>query len=145
MRSTSILALTLVSTAVITAGCAHSRPGGDSSSTTTVTSGSTSGVRVTGARVEQDDAANRLADQLCSRAAACNAIGPDARWRTEEACMADQSVRASGQLSQWTCTPSQTQAGFEGCLAAIRSEKCETDLVRAERLVACRSVAVCGR
>lgn len=142
MVRTSFAALALVTFATIAAGCAHRA---DSSSTTTVTSGSTSGVRVTGARVEHDDAANRLADELCGRAAACKAIGPDARWRTEESCMADQSVKASSQISRWTCTPTQTQAGFEGCLAAIRSEKCETDMTRAEQLGACRSVAVCGR
>ncbi|MDB4934002.1 MAG: hypothetical protein JWP87_974 [Labilithrix sp.] len=125
---------------VLLAACAHNEGAG----TTTVTSGSTSGVRVTNTR-ENDDAAMRLADEVCARELACNHIGDGARYRSEEACLADQGAQAPVQLSRWSCTPTQTQAGFEECLAAIRSEKCETALPRVDRLTACRSAAVCGR
>jgi hypothetical protein len=101
-------------------------------------------VKVTGAS-STNQAAMRLADEICARETACGAIGDGARYRTEEACMADQGASAPVQLSRWTCTPTQTQAGFEECLAAIRSERCETPLPRVDRLVACRSASVCGR
>jgi hypothetical protein len=128
--------------ALLVAACAHQPEG---SSVTSVTSGSTSGVKVTSARVDRDEPAMRLADELCSRAAACNQIGEGARYRSEEACMADQGAQAPAQIARWTCTPTATQAGFEECLAAIRSERCETALPRVEQLIACRSVQVCGR
>jgi hypothetical protein len=92
-----------------------------------------------------DAAALRLADEICGREAACNNIGETARYRTEEACMSDQGARAPAQLKAWSCTPTQTQAGFEQCLAAIRSERCETALTRLDKLDACRSTEVCGR
>ena len=128
--------------AAVSAGCAHQS---ETSGTTTVTgSSTTSGVRVTGT-TDKDQASMRLADEICGREAACGAIGDGAKYRTEEACMADQGARAPVQLSRWSCTPTQTQAGFEECLAAIRSERCETPLPRVDRLVACRSASVCGQ
>ena len=137
-----VKSLTLGAVALLAVACTHAQ---DRSSTTTVTSGSPQGVKMTAARSERDQAAMRLADELCSRAAACSQIGDGARYRTEEACMADQGTKAPAQISSWTCTPGQTQAGFEECLAAIRSERCETDLPRIDRLVACRTAQVCGR
>lgn len=130
-----------VAALALAVGCAH---GSEAAGTATVTSGATSGVKVTGAS-PTDQAAMRLADEICARETACGAIGDGARYRTEEACMADQGASAPVQLSRWSCTPTQTQAGFEECLAAIRSERCETPLPRVDRLVACRSASVCGR
>jgi len=140
MARTSIGLAALV-IAALSAGCAH---GAETSGTTTVTGGTTSGVRVTGAS-EKDQAAMRLADEICAREAACGAIREGAKYPTEEACMADQGAGAPVQISRWSCTPTQTQAGFEECLAAIRSERCDTPLPRVDRLVACRSIAVCGK
>ena len=127
--------------AALVVGCAH---GNESAGTSTVTSGATSGVKVTSVS-STDEAGLRLADEICARAKACGAIGDGARYRTEEACMADQGASAPLQLSRWSCTPTQTQAGFEECLAAIRGEQCETPLPRVDRLIACRSASVCGR
>lgn len=127
--------------ALLVLACAHQ----PEPSTTTVTAASPSQVTITPARSDRDEAAMRLADELCARAAACAQIGEGARYRSEEACMLEQGVNAPAQLASWTCVPTQTQAGFEGCLAAIRSERCETDLRRIEQLVACRTAQVCGR
>jgi len=134
-------ALAALAVAAISAGCAHQS---ETSGTTTVTGGTPSGVRVTGT-TDKDQASMRLADEICAREAACGAIGDGAKYRTEEACMADQGATAPIQVSRWSCTPTQTQAGFEQCLAAIRSERCETPLPRVDRLVACRSGSVCGQ
>jgi hypothetical protein len=134
-------ALAGLSLAALAVACAH---GNGAAGTTTVTSGATSGVKVTSASATEQ-AGLRLADEICTRAKACGGIGDGARYRTEEACMADQGASAPVQLSRWTCTPTETQAGFEECLAAIRGEQCETPLPRIDRLVACRSASVCGR
>ena len=125
----------------LAAGCAH---GSDAPGTTTVTSGAASGARVT-VTTARDQASMRLADEICAREAACGAIRDGARYSTEEACMADQGATAPVQIARWSCTPTQTQAGFEECLAAIRGERCETPLPRVDRLVACRSASVCGK
>ena len=137
----TLIGLAALVVAALPAGCAH---GNDTAGTTTVTSGATSGVRVTGTSAK-DQAAMRLADESCGREAACGAIREGARYSTEEACMADQGASAPVQIARWSCTPTQTQAGFEECLAAIRSERCETPLPRVDRLIACRSLSVCGR
>lgn len=139
--SPAVTALAALALAAVSAGCAHRS---ESAGTTTVTSGTTSGVRVTNTS-ERDQASMRLADEICARESACGAIGDGARYRTEEACMADQGASAPAQIARWACTPTQTQAGFEECLAAIRSERCETPLPRVDRLVACRSASVCGK
>jgi hypothetical protein len=136
----TIASVGLVAVVVFSAACAR-----ESQGTTTVTSGTTSGVRVTGARVGNDEAAMRLADELCGRAAACNQIGDGGRWRTIEACMADEYTRTPAQASRWSCRPTGAHAGFEECLVAIRSERCDTNLARADRLGACNSAAICAR
>lgn len=130
-------------TAVVVLGTACARQAG--TGTTTVTSGTTSGVRVTGARTDADQASLRLADEICNRQVACSQVGDGARYHTVEACMADQSTRTPAQLTHWSCTPSATQGTFEICLSAIRSEHCETKLSSIDELVACRSNAVCGQ
>ncbi len=138
--SSGLAALAVVAVSV---GCAHQS---ETSGTTTVTSSSTtSGVRVTGTTSDKDQASMRLADEICGREAACNFIGDGAKYRTLEACMADQGASTPVQISRWSCAPTETQAGFEECLAAIRSERCETPLPRVDRLVACRSASVCGK
>jgi len=139
-RTTS---LTLAAALVVTA-CARQA---NESSTTTLTSGAAGGPRVTNTRPGDDQTAMRLADELCRREAVCNRIGGgnDAHYRSEEACMADHGSRAPAQVSRWACSPPATSAGFEECLAAVRSEDCDTRLDRADRLAACRTAAVCGR
>lgn len=140
MARTSI-ALAALLIAALPLGCAH---GSDASGTTTVTSGATPVGRVTGSS-PKEQAAMRLADEICAREAACGAIGKSAKYPTEEACMAEEGASAPAQISRWSCTPTETQAGFEECLAAIRSERCATPLPRVDRLIACRSVSVCGK
>ena len=119
---------------LLTSACAHeSGPG-----TTTVTGGSLATAR------SSDEPAMRLADEICGREAACNHIGAGARYRSEEACMAAQGATAPTQIARWGCVPTRTQAGFEECLAAVRSERCETPLPRVDALAACRSAPVCA-
>lgn len=138
MPRTTALCLAVV---VLGTACAHQAR----TSTTTVTSGSTSGVSVTGVRTDADQASLRLADEICNRHVACSQVGNGARYHTVEACMADQGTRTPTQLTRWSCSPPATQAGFERCLAAIRSEHCETKLSSINELVDCRSHRVCGQ
>ncbi len=136
-----ITALCLTAFAVLGTACARQT----GSSTTTVSSGSTSGARVTSARLDADQASLRVADEICNRQVACGEVGDGASYHTVEACMADQATLTPAQLTRWSCKPSATEPSFETCLAAIRSEHCETKLSTIDALVACRSNAVCGQ
>jgi hypothetical protein len=125
---------------LLASACAHD----DGSSTTTVSSGVTSGVKVTNTRTPpSDELALRLANEVCAREHACNQIRPGPLSRSEEACMAEEGVTASEQLSRWGCLPTEMQGGFANCLAAIRLAPCETLLPRADVLPTCRSAPVC--
>jgi hypothetical protein len=139
--ATAIATIAAVASSGAAAGCAHAS---HASGTTSVTSGTVSRVRLT-ATTAKDQASMRLADEICAREAACGAIRDGARYRTEEACMAEQGAIAPVQISRWSCTPTQTQEGFEECLAAIRGERCETQLARVDQLGACRTASVCGK
>lgn len=123
------------------AACAHDN---GSSGTAVITSGTPDGARVTNVRPQDERPLSELTNELCSREAACNHVGDGARWRTEEACMLELGSRSRAQVAQWSCSPRATDTDFETCLAAIRSERCATDLSRVDRLAACQNQAVCG-
>lgn len=113
--------------------------------TTVVTSGTaTGGVRVTNVDV---DPAERLAGELCMHDAACNRIpssGTDeARLLAEQACVTERTSASRRFLSGWNCSPAAGRARFEECLAAIRSERCETMLTDPGRLDLCRGNIAC--
>jgi hypothetical protein len=129
----------------VVAACARSRGPSAATSTTTITGGTPMGVRVTNVEESQPDPGLALADELCRREAACNHIGAaGGRYRTEEACAADLGARLPAQIASWNCSPAAERARFEECLAAIRSERCDTDLVSGtDRLPLCRATAVC--
>ncbi len=135
-----LTALGLPALFILATACA--RQTGAAASTTAVTSGSAPGGSVTRMRAE---AAMRLADEICNREVACSQVGEGARYPTVETCMSDQGSRAPAQLARWSCMPSAAQGTFETCLAAIRSEHCESRLSSTDELSACRSAAVCGR
>ncbi|MBS2014388.1 MAG: hypothetical protein JST00_15985 [Deltaproteobacteria bacterium] len=143
VRFVSPAAVTFVLALAI--GCAR-QVNGPGSSTTTITSGTPGGVRVTGAQIERDDLSNRIADEVCSRELACGSVGDreGARYRTQEACMADQGTKAPSVVSRWGCTPVGTSASFETCLATIRSARCDVRMDRADEIAECRRNAVCA-
>jgi hypothetical protein len=112
--------------------------------TTTVTSGTTHGVRVTNVRLD-DERPTRVADELCRREAACNRIGDDRTFRSEEACMSELSARTNARMAPWRCSSEASREHLEECLAAIRSEACETPLVAStDHLPACRASVMCA-
>lgn len=143
MNRALVLTLPLALTAL---SCAHDR---ESAGTTTITSGTPGGPRVTNIPVAEDDRAARLARELCRRDAACGRIetsGTDeARLLGEQNCVTTKAPEARRAIGAWACEPAPAEAPFEECLAAIRSERCETRVDRADALPACRREAVCRR
>lgn len=135
--------VSLCGVVALTGACVHhERP---SVSTTTVTSGEPSGVRVTNVRTQAyPEPGLLLADELCRREATCNRIGPDGTHRSEEACLVDLGTRAPALLASWTCSPAASRARFEECLAQVRSERCETNLsAGVSDLPRCRPNVMC--
>jgi hypothetical protein len=141
MTRTAIASLALL---LVTA-CAHDR---DRSETTTITSGSPGGVRVTNVTIGEFDPAERLAGELCQREATCGRIegsGTDeAKLLGEQNCVTTKTPGLRQRLRAWPCSPAASGGRFEECLAAVRSERCEARLDSLEALPACRANAVCA-
>lgn len=134
----------LVLSIFLLGACAHDR---DRASTTTVTSGTPEGVRVTNVAVDDYDPAERLAGELCRREATCGRIdasrSDEAKLLGEQNCVTVNAPRMRAAMQRWSCD-AKTRARFDDCLAAVRSERCETSLAGPDILPACRSNAVCG-
>lgn len=129
---------------VVLAACAHDR---DRASTTTVTSGTPEGVRVTNVTIGDFDPADRLAGELCRRDATCGRIlegSDEARLLGEQNCVTQRTPSVRAMLGGWSCSPATYRARFEECLAAVRSERCETRLDTVEALPSCRRDVVCA-
>lgn len=136
----------LVSIFVLGLGaCAHDR---DRASTTTVTSGTPEGVRVTNVTIGDSDPAERLAGELCRREATCGRIessqSDEAKLLGEQNCVTVNAPRMRAAMQKWSCSATTARASFEQCLAAVRSERCETSIQGPDSLPACRSSAVCA-
>lgn len=131
----------LVAAFSLVPACSHHE---SSSGVTTLSSGTTNGIRVaeTGPALAEPSA--RLSEELCSREAECNRIGKDeSLYATEETCKANLDGPVRTEMMTWTCTPASRDRRFEDCLAAIRSAQCETSLDHLNRLTACRSASMC--
>lgn len=130
---------------LLVAACAHDR---ERASTTAVTSGTTAGVRVTNVPVGDYDPGHRLAGELCRREATCGRIessrSDEAKLLGEQNCVTVNAPRMRSTIQSWGCSPATHRAMFEECLAAVRSERCETSLDRPDILPACRANAVCA-
>lgn len=127
------------------AACAHER---EPASTTTVTSGTPQGVRVTNVTVGDYDPADRLAGELCRREATCGRIdarqSDEAKLLGEQNCVTVNAPRMRAAMERWSCSAMTRRASFEECLAAVRSERCETRIDSPDILPACRANAVCA-
>jgi hypothetical protein len=136
---TSLLVLGLLG------ACAHDR---DRAGSTTVTSGTPEGVRVTNVTVGDYDPADRLAGELCRREATCGRIdaraSDEAKLLGEQNCVTMNAPRMRTAMQRWTCSATMHRATFDDCLAAVRSEACETRIETPDILPACRSNAVCA-
>jgi hypothetical protein len=136
----------VLSITLLAAACAHDR---ERPSSTTVTSGTPEGVRVTNVTVGDSDPAERLAGELCQREATCGRIegsqSDEAKLLGAQNCVTVNAPRMRAAMERWSCSPSTQRASFEECLAAVRSERCETKIEGPDTLPACRSNAVCAQ
>ncbi len=152
MSRTLQLALAVATTTLaLTSGCHHN---GDAAGTTTIRSGTPDGVRVTSAPAPTTDAkasaANRLAGAVCERERHCATteradVTAEAALLGEAVCVADLQPRARLNVEAWECSPAVARAGFEECLAAIRTEtSCgQITLNESSEIRACRPSEIC--
>lgn len=145
IRFPVVSSVSVIACLVLATACAHD---GDRAGATTVTSGSTEGVRVTNVTVGDYDPADRLAGELCQREATCGrtqgARSDEAKLLGEQNCVTMNAPRMRGSIDGWGCNAMTHRAHFEECLAAIRSAACETSLEQPDILPACRGNAVCA-
>lgn len=134
---------TTLALALLASGCARQLD--PTAATTTLTSATTGERATSAATTDEERAAFRLADAICERAVTCARIGAhrDALYRSEEACMQEQNVRASAFVRRWSCVPPLASPGLRECLAAIRDESCETRIERADQVRECSDLSVC--
>jgi hypothetical protein len=126
------------------------RDDGQSAGTTTIRSGTPEGVRVTNAEADGAfDAPARLAGAVCSHERDCanrrGQLDTEALRQREAACVDEIRPTAELSLQALGCSPAVARAGYEECLAALRSDGCAATAGYPEILPACRPSAICRR
>ena len=141
MRSLPFLALGFLAVAA----CKHDD--GASVGTATIHSGSPEGPRVTDVRtVPADATSTRLTRTICDRERSCaERRGDDAAaQKSEQNCTTQVAPTAATMVASLRCDTAAARPGFEGCLAAIRAEGCDTTSGFAADFFACRIAQVCA-
>jgi hypothetical protein len=125
---------------------------GESAGVTTIRSGSPEGVRVTNASPggALPEAASRFAGALCKHERECaearSRQSEEAILLEEAACVSELKPTAEVSFRELSCSPAVARAGFEECLAAVKSERCYDTMARFPQVVpACRPTEVCRR
>ncbi len=140
IRSLAPVALTCSVVAVF--GCNRDRAADGTTTTTTRTEPGTT--TITGANVVANKAAvTRIADARCARELACNNIGADKRYSSQQFCIEKIGVDMKDDLNAQDCPRGIDQKELNECLAEIRNESCNNPIDKLERLAACRTSDMC--
>ena len=86
---------------------------------------------------------NQLSEARCDREVRCGGIGPDKTYETRDQCIADLNHDGYDDLDADACPRGIDQRELDKCLSEIHAERCGAPLDTLERLVACRSAALC--
>jgi hypothetical protein len=84
------------------------------------------------------DLSARLAKQVCARELRCD------RRQDASECEGATIVKARQELIGWDCSPAETRAAIEQCLAGIDETHCDVDLVSPGKNI-CRQTLACKR
>jgi len=84
----------------------------------------TSRTTVTAAEVRADQrtASDRIGEAICAHEVECGRP-------QQNVCLSGQSERAAAELGVWECAPGAYRTSTQECLASIRAESCNVDLV----------------
>ena len=101
---------------------------------------------VTGANVpsvSNGSAVGRIVGARCARELACNNVGSDRRFASQDVCSQSLRIDMKDDLNASDCPQGVDQKELEGCLAEIKSESCNNPIDKIERLAACRTSDLC--
>ena len=98
---------------------------------------------VTDRIIDNGNAISRIAAARCDREASCNRIGENGNYDTESECTADQSRAERAAIGAKVCPEAVDREKLNACLAAIRTEDCQSSLEDVEQMTVCRSHALC--
>lgn len=118
---------------------------GEATGTTSLTS-ATPALRTT----YVEDAALRLADEVCKRKASCVAdaqnpgSGSSWSWTSTRDCVERERPRLHMILGTWDCSPVSADARLEACLPAMKTASCEPLVGDDQWLPVCPATATCS-
>jgi hypothetical protein len=94
-------------------------------------------------RSETMDAINDISVARCDREVRCGDVGPEKNHETRDQCIAKLNEAGYDNLDADACRAGIAPDELGKCLSEINAERCGAPLDTLERLVACRSSALC--
>jgi hypothetical protein len=94
-------------------------------------------------RSDTMNAINDISVARCDREVRCGGVGPDETYETRDQCIAKLNEAGYDDLDADACRTGIDADELGKCLSEINAERCEAPLDTLERLVACRSSALC--
>lgn len=154
-RSRLALVSFVVVTVALAGACKHED--GRSAGSTTITSGTPDGARVTNAPVLSEETlrnleASRIATTLCGRERRCSVPISEqdtaAGLHAGAKCVAEVEPAARRSIESWSCPPAVARAGLKDCAAAVTvAVRCRDVLSLGEAgpVDACRPSNICRK
>jgi hypothetical protein len=84
-----------------------------------------------------------ISSARCEREVRCGNVGPGEDYESSEQCVSQLNADGYSELSAEACPSGLDQPQISKCLSAIRAEECNSPMDSLERLVDCRSAALC--
>ena len=100
----------------------------------------------TGANVNalsNNTAIERIVAARCSRETACNNIGSDKHFTSNETCTRELRTKVGDDLKGSECPRGIDAKELDECIESIRTESCNNPVETISRLAACRTSDMC--
>ena len=94
-------------------------------------------------RTETMNAINDISVARCDREARCGDVGPEKTFESRDQCIAKLNEAGYADLDADACPSGIDSHELGRCLSEIDAERCGAPLDTLERLLACRSAALC--
>jgi hypothetical protein len=97
------------------------------------------------ATVANQSAIDRIASARCAREAACNNVGADKKYASNDVCSREIRGDMRDDLKASECPYGIDQKELNECLEEIRNESCNNPIDTISRLAACRTSDLCQK
>ena len=94
-------------------------------------------------RTETMNAINDISAARCDREVRCGGVGPEETYETRDQCIVKLNQAGYDDLDADACPSGIDSNELGKCLSEINAERCGAPLDTLERLVVCRSAALC--